>query len=139
MSILRAETFINEVRTFSGELDAIFALTPAFFTHSIAVNNQYYPAIPAVEYINQGRVRVYGVPEGLDVEVDLNILKEQDGPFSVDAEALRNTLYNNKSESPPLTFSIPVERDSKKKRKPAPLTKQNTQSDKGVTTSLVRR
>ena len=81
---LRSQAFnVLDQHFFTGERDAVLELWPFFFSHAVVQNNQYYPAVGAFEIINQGGVRVYGVPEGLDEPVDVNFLLHHDSPFKV--------------------------------------------------------
>ena len=135
LQILRSESFDTESRIFTGGVSAIFALSPQFFTHSIIINNFYFPAIPAIEQINQGRVRVYGVPEDLNVPIDINILLEQDHPFSAGTEVksksdLGTVEKDKKRKSGPFT-------KKKSKKKSSPLTKKDKKLEEAVKTSQV--
>ena len=135
LQILRSESFDTESRIFTGGVSAIFALSPQFFTHSIIINSFYFPAIPAIEQINQGRVRVYGVPEDLNVPIDINILLEQDHPFSAGTEVksksdLGTVKKDKKRKSGPFT-------KKKSKKKSSPLTKKDKKLEEAVKTSQV--
>ena len=135
LQILRSESFDTESRIFTGGVSAIFSLSPQFFTHSIIINSFYYPAIPAIERINQGRVRVYGVPEGLDVPIDINILLEQDSPYSAGTED-KSKSNLGAGEKEKRRKAGPFTKKGTRK-KSAPLTKKDKKLESSVKTSQV--
>lgn len=91
---LRGESFFQEVINSrqDGEQLAIFILSPLYFSHSVAINHPYFPGIPAIETINKGAIKIYGVPVNLDVEIDVNILLDQDREFRFRAPKYLDTL-----------------------------------------------
>ena len=91
---LRGESFFQEVidKRQDGEQLAIFILSPLYFSHSVAINHPYFPGIPAIETINKGAIKIYGVPVNLDVEIDVNILLDQDRDFRFQAPKYLDTL-----------------------------------------------
>ena len=95
LSGLRGESFFQEVidKRQDGEQLAIFILSPLYFSHSVAINHPYFPGIPAIETINKGAIKIYGVPVNLDVEIDVNILLDQDREFRFQAPKYLDTLH----------------------------------------------
>ena len=101
---LRSESFFLEVNQLLGDEYPVFSLWPFFFTHQVVLNKEYYPQVISFEFLNQGGVKIHGMPEGANEPFDVNILLEQDDPFRAKKNKSKNQIRESKKKDAKKNF-----------------------------------
>ena len=101
---LRSESFFLEVNQLLGDEYPVFSLWPFFFTHQVVLNKQYYPQVVSFEFLNQGGVKIHGMPEGANEPFDVNILLEQDEPFRAKKNKKKDQIRETKKKDAKKNF-----------------------------------